>query len=102
MVPKEREETPALEANLDHKVSLDPEGTLDFRVLRDRVSMEPGGRMVFQGVLEPRASLVRCWVRHLDLQDRTVYQESLETRASPGHQADLEHLVVMDVPVFLD
>lgn len=75
------------------QASLDPEGTLDFQVLQDRVLTEAGGRMAFQGDLEARASPAKCWERHLDLQDRTAYQESLETRASPGHQEDLEHLV---------
>lgn len=100
-VPKEREETPVLEANLDHKVSLDPEGTLDFQVLQDRVLTEAGQRMVFQGVLEPRASLERYWEPHPADQDRTAYQESLETRASPGRQEDLDYLVVTDVSAFL-
>lgn len=75
------------------QVSLDPEGTLELQVLRDRVLMEAGVRTVFQGVLEPRASLERYWEPHLEVQDRTVYQESTETRASPGHLDHLDYLV---------
>lgn len=101
-VPKEREETPVSEAYPDHKVSLDPEGILDFQVNEHRNLMEPGGRMVLRGVLEPRASPEMYWEPHPAAQDGTVYQESLETRASPGRQEDLDHLVVMDVSVFLD
>lgn len=101
-VPKEREETLVLEANLDHKVSLGPEGTLELQVFQDRVLMEAEARMEFQGVLEPRASLERSWEPHLVPQDRTVYQESLETRANPGRQEALDYLVVTDVSVFLD
>lgn len=75
------------------QVSLDPEETLDFEVFQDRALTESGGRMVFQGVLEPRASLERYWEPHLEDQDRTVYQGHRETRASPGHQEDLDYLV---------
>lgn len=102
MVPKEREETLVLEANQDHKVSRDPEGTLEFQVFQDKVLMEAEGRMVFQGVLEPRASLERYWEPHLELQGRTVCQESLAIRASRGHQGDPDCPVVPDVMVFLD
>lgn len=101
-VPKEREETLVLEANLDHKAFRDPEGILDFQVYHHRALMEPGGRMALQGVPEPRASLEMYWEPHLVAQDRTVCQESLETRASPGRQEDLDHLAVMGVSVFLD
>lgn len=101
MVPKEREETPVLEANLDHKVSLDPEGTLESQVPLDRRMMAAGGRMVFQDVLEPKASLGRCWEPHLELQDGTGDLESLETRANLGHREDLDRLVSMLVLVFL-
>lgn len=101
MVPKEREETPVLEANLDHKVSLDPEGTLESQVPLDRCMMAAGGRMVFQGVLEPKASLGRCWEPHLELQDGTGDLDSLETRAKLGHREDLDRLVTMLVLVFL-
>lgn len=75
------------------QVSLDPEGTPELQVLQDRFMTEAGGRMAFQGVLEPRASPERYWEPHLEVQDRTVYQESPETRASPGHLEDLDHLV---------
>lgn len=75
------------------QVSLDPEGTLDFQVFQDRVLTEAEGRMVFQGFLELRASPERSWEPHLEPRDRTVYVESLETRASQEHQ---EHL---DCPV---
>lgn len=102
MVPKEREETRPLEASLDHKVSLDQEETLEFQVFQDKVLTESGERMVLQGVLEPKARLERYWEPHLELQDRTVFQESLETRASPGHQEGLDHLVLTGVLVFLD
>lgn len=60
MAPKEKEETPAPEACVDLKVSLDPEGTLVFQVSQGRVLMGPGVRTVSQAVLEPRASLERC------------------------------------------
>lgn len=99
---KEREETPVLEANLAHKVSPDPEGTLEFQEFQDSFLTEAGGRMVFLGVLEARASLERCWEPHLVPQDRTVYQEVREIRASPERQEHLDYLAVMDVSVFLD
>lgn len=102
MVPKEREETPVSEANLDHKVSLDPEEILELQVFQDNFLMEAGERMVLQGVLEPRASLEMYWELHLAPQDGMVYQEPLETRASLGRQEPLDYLVVMDVVVFLD
>lgn len=57
MVPKEKEEILALEASLDHKVSLDQEEILAVQVLQDRVSTEAGERTVLQGVLEAKASL---------------------------------------------
>lgn len=102
MVPKEREETLVLEVNLDHKVSLDPEGMLELQVSQDRASMAAGGKTVFPGVLEAKASLGRCWEPHLELQDVMVYLESLETRVYLGQQEDLDHLVSMLVLVFPD
>jgi len=57
MVPKEKEETLALEASLGHKVSLDQEVILEVQVVQDPVSTEQGERMVLQGVLEPKVSL---------------------------------------------
>lgn len=91
-----------MEANLDHKVSLDPEGTLEFPVGRHKVMTVAGGRMVSQGVREPKASLERCWEPHLELQEPTVFLEPLETRANLGLQEDLDHLVSVDVLVFPD
>lgn len=41
------------------QASLDPEENLEFQVRLDRVLMEPEGKMVSQGVLELKASLVR-------------------------------------------
>lgn len=99
MEPKEREEIMAMEANLDHKVSLDPEEILEFPVSQDRALMEAEGRTVFPGVLEPKASLERSWEPHLALQQEMAYLEFLETRASLGPQADLDHLVLMDAQV---
>lgn len=101
MAPKEKEETPAPEACVDLKVSLDPEGTLVFQVSQGRVLTGPGVRTVSQAVLEPRASLERCLELHLDFLDRTVYQEFLETRASREHLEDPESLDLMDVLVLL-
>lgn len=101
MAPEEREGTRVSEASLDLKVSLDPEGTLEFQVSQGRVLMGPGVRMVSQGVLEPKASLGRCLELAVEFLERTVCQECLETRASLGHLEDLEDLVLMDVLVFL-
>lgn len=55
--------------------------------------MEAGGRMVFQAVLEPRASPERYWEPHPAVLDGTVYPDFLETRASLGHREDQDHLV---------
>lgn len=102
LAQKVKEEIPVLEANLVHKVSLDPEGMLVFQVVLDRVLMVPEGKMVLRGVLEPRASLETYWEPVLELQERTAYQESQGTRASLGHREDLDHLVAADVTAFLD
>lgn len=75
------------------QVSLDPEGILVFQVVLDRVLMVAEGKMVPQGVLEPRDSLERSLEPVLDLQEETAYQESLGTRARPVHREDLDHLV---------
>lgn len=101
MVPKEREEILVLEVNLDHKVSLDPEGTLEVQVSQDRASTVAGGKTAFQGVPEPKGSLGKCWEPRPELPDRTAYLESLETRVYLGHREDLDHLVSMLVLVFL-
>lgn len=102
MVPKEREETPALEDSQDHKVSPDPEENPESQVSQDRAWTEAGGRMVFLGGPEQRACLERCWEPRLGPPGQTVSQELLETRASLGHQEDQDHLVLTDVLVFLD
>lgn len=75
------------------QVSPDPEETPDFQVVQHRVMMEPEGRMVFQGALEPRVSPERYWEPHLEHQEGTVYREPLETRASLGHREHLDYLV---------
>lgn len=72
------------------------------QVFQDKVLMVAGEKMVFLGALEPKVSLERSSGPHLDLQDRTVFQEYLETRASQGHQEVLDHLVLMGAQVFLD
>lgn len=100
--PREIEETPVSEANLDHKVSPDPEGILVFPGLQDRLLMEAGGRVVSPGVLEQRACPERSWEPHLVPQDRTVYQESQETRVSRGRQEDLDYQVATDASAFPD
>lgn len=101
-VQKEKEEIPVLEANLAHKVSLDPEGIPVFQVVLDQVLMVLEGKMVLRGALEARASLETYWEPVLEARERTAYQESQGTRASPGHREDLDHLVAADVTAFLD
>lgn len=101
-VPKEREESPVSEVYLDHKVSPDPEETLEVQVSRDTATTEAGGRTVSRGVLEPKASPARSWEPHLVRQERTVYRDFLETKASLGHLEYLDHLVVMHALEFLD
>lgn len=71
------------------------------QVFQDRSLMVAGERMVLLGALEPKASLERSLGPHLDLQDKTVFPEYLETKASQGHREDLDHLVLMDALVFL-
>jgi len=61
-----------------------PEGTLGFQVHQDGVLMELGVMMVFQGALEPKVSLERFLEPQVEIQDRMVYLESPETRASVG------------------
>lgn len=102
MGPKEKGGTLALEASLDHKVFLGPEGMLVLQVSQDRATMEAGGRMVSLDGQDQKASLEKCWELHQGVQDRMVFQGSLETRASQGHQEALDHLVLMVVLAFLD
>lgn len=90
------------------QVSLDPEGTLEFQVFQDRVLTEAEGRMVAQGFLGPKASLERSWEPHLEHREGMVFLESLETRASQGHQEDpdcpvgqRQRLTLSDIFVYL-
>lgn len=73
--------------------SLDPEETLDFQAVQEVVLTEAGVKMVFQEFPEPRVSLEKYWELYLGLQDGMVLQDTLEIRASLGHQEYLEHLV---------
>lgn len=102
MEPKERGETLVLEANLDHKVFLDPEEILDFQVPQGSPLMGPGGRMEFLGGLEPKVSPEMFLEPHQEVQDETVCQGSLGTRASPGPLEDLDYQALMDVSGSLD
>lgn len=91
--PREREETPVLEASLDPKVSPDPEETRVSPEVPEADSTEPEGRTALPAARGPRASPERCWEPRRDPRDRTVYPDSRETRACRGLPEDPDHLV---------
>lgn len=100
MDPKEREEILVMEANLDHKVSQDPEVTPVSQESRGPVLMVPVVRTVCLGFRERKASPGRCWGPLLELLGLTATLGPPETKASLGRPEDLEHLVSMGALVF--
>lgn len=102
MDPKEKEEIPVPEVNLDHKDSLDPEESLAFQVSQDKVLMEARERPASPGVPEPRASPETCWEPRLAARGGTAYRDFLETKASLGHRGDLDHPVLTAAQAFLE
>ncbi|PWA19864.1 hypothetical protein CCH79_00015890 [Gambusia affinis] len=59
--PRERREILVLEANQDHKVSLDPEETPEIQVVLELATMGPGGETAFEDLLDPKAHLETSW-----------------------------------------